>query len=84
MATICQGAADGGDTYDKVFVLETKGSHLAGSDDTEYKRSMLDLCSELAVETDWAQLGFLDDDQRFVFDLVDEDNWKSQLNSLFV
>lgn len=81
---VAASAAEGGDTYDKVFVLETKGSHLYGSDDTEYKRSVLDLCSELAVETDWAQLGFFDDNQDFVFDLVDEDSWKSQLNSLFV
>lgn len=81
---VAASAAEGGDDYDKVFVLETKGSHLQGSDDTEYKRSVLDLCSELAVETDWAQLGFFDDNQDFVFDLVDEDSWKSQLNSLFV
>lgn len=81
---VATSAADGGDTYDKVFVLETKGSHLAGSEDTDYKRSVLNLCNELAVETDWAQLGFDDEDQDFVFDLVDEDSWKSQLNHLFV
>lgn len=77
-------AGDAGDgSFDKVFVLETKGSHLAGSEDTEYKRSLLALCNEMAVETDWRQLGMLDTEQDFVFDLVDEESWQSQLNELF-
>lgn len=41
----CEGA-------DRVVVLEMKGNHLAGNDDTEYKRKVLNLLTDVyAVET---------------------------------
>lgn len=70
------------DSYDKVYVLETKGEQLVGNLDTEYKRSVLKMCSELATEKSWNELNLDEQDSDFVFAMVDESSWKSQLNSL--
>ena len=40
-----------GNGFNRVFVMETKGVHLEGSEDTEYKRALFDTCNELAKET---------------------------------
>lgn len=76
-----KGGNETADTYDKVFVFETKGDHLAHNLDTDYKRALLKLCSELAVEKSWSELD-LGDDTDFTFEMVDEQSWKSQLNAL--
>lgn len=68
--------------FDKVYVLESKGDHLAGNEDTEYKRTILDLCNELAVETSWNKLGLGEQDRTFHYEMLDEKSWKSQLNKL--
>lgn len=69
-------------SYDKLYVLETKGDQLAGNEDTEYKRNILNLASELAVEKSWNELDLGQEDNEFVFTMVDEKHWKSQLNTL--
>lgn len=69
-------------TYDKLYVLETKGDQLSGNLDTEYKRNILNLCSELATEKSWNELDLGQEDNEFVFAMVDEKSWKNQLNSL--
>jgi type III restriction enzyme len=68
--------------YDKLYVLETKGDQLAGNLDTEYKRNILNLCSELAVEKSWNEFDLGQNDNQFIFAMVDEKYWKSQLNTL--
>ncbi len=73
----------GGDTYDKVYVLETKGDQLVGNLDTEYKRDVLNMCNDLAVEKSWNELDLGQSRSNFVFQLVEENAWKSQLNTLF-
>ncbi len=40
-----------GDGFNRVFVVETKGIHLKGSEDTEYKKTLFDTCNKLAKET---------------------------------
>lgn len=72
----------GNDNYDKVFVLETKGDQLVGNLDTEYKREVLTLCNDLAVEKSWHEFDLGESDSDFVFEMVDEHSWKSQLNKL--
>jgi len=70
------------DGYDKLYVLETKGDQLSGNVDTEYKRNILNLASELAVEKSWNELDLGQGENEFVFTMVDEKHWKSQLNTL--
>ena len=71
------------DTYDKVYVLETKGEHLEMTEDTTYKRAVLDLCNQLAVESNIRQLEIDLNDPEFEFQMVDQSRWKNQLNSIF-
>lgn len=36
-------------------MVEIKGVHLKASEDTEYKRSVFDICGEYARKADWAR-----------------------------
>lgn len=72
----------GNDSFDTVYVLETKGTHLQGAADTEYKRALLDLCSRQAVSKPWDELGLIDSEQTFTFHMIDEATWRSQINGL--
>ena len=71
------------DTYDKVYVLETKGEHLEMSEDSTYKRAVLDLCNELVVDSDVMQFEEAIKDPEFEFQMIDQSSWKSQLNEIF-
>ncbi len=70
------------DVYDKVYILESKGEHLEYSEDSSYKRAVLDLCNELAVETDARELDLGLVDPEFEFQMVDQKRWKAQLNEI--
>lgn len=64
-------------------VLETKGEHLKGNDDTEYKRKLFELLtahSKLAMPA--GKLGLKDDSQQMTFTILLEDTWKQELTSL--
>ena len=71
-----------GDEYHQVFVVETKGLHLAGSKDTEYKRSVFDICSKHAKKKDWAQFVPAMRSKVFDFEIVDEEEWEKRLNDM--
>ena len=43
---------DSDDEFHQVFVMETKGVHLKQFEDTDYKRSVFDICTEHARKTD--------------------------------
>ena len=70
------------DEYHQVFVVETKGLHLKQSSDTDYKRSVFDICSEHAARTDWAEFVPAMRDKVMRFEIVDEDEWQNRLNSM--
>ncbi len=70
------------DNYDKVYVLESKGEHLEYSEDSSYKRAVLDLCNDLAVESDVAELDLGFTDPEFEFQMVDQRKWRAQLNDI--
>lgn len=61
-------------------VLETKGEHLKGNDDTEYKRKLFEL---LTAHTDKAihagQFELWEENQGMTFTLLMEDSWKDEL-----
>ena len=77
------GNGDGRDTFSEVFVMETKGLHLTHSEDTDYKRSVFDVCSEQARKTDWAELVPTMRDTVMRFEVVDEQEWERRLNGMF-
>lgn len=62
-------------------VLETKGEHLKGNDDTAYKQRLFDLLTEhynTALEAGAVELPDADGKQ-MVFKMLMEDSWKSEL-----
>lgn len=68
--------------FGNVFVLETKGLHLKQSEDTDYKRSVFDTCSELAKQKEWAEFAPTMRDKVVRFEVVDEDEWQQRLNAM--
>ena len=72
---------DVGDHFHQVFVMETKGV-FRQPEDTDYKRSVFDLCSEHASRKDWAEFVPVMRDKVVRFEIVDEDEWERRLNAL--
>ena len=70
------------DDFHQVFVVETKGVHLKGAEDTEYKRSVFDICGEHARKTDWADFVPAMRTKVMRFEVVDEDEWQARLNGM--
>ena len=61
-------------------VLETKGDHLKGNDDTEYKRKLFDLFTRCAdVTASIGQLELEDQGEPMRFRIVMEKDWKQTL-----
>ena len=70
------------DGFHQLFVVETKGVHLKASEDTEYKRSVFDICSEHARKADWAKFVPAMRSKVMRFEVVDEDEWRERLNEM--
>ena len=80
---------DGGREIDRVFVVETKGKHLAGVKDAEgrltdagYKREVFALCTRHAKEKRWSELAPFMASRSMRFEVVDEEGWTNRLASL--
>ena len=70
------------DEYHQVFVVETKGLHIRQSADTDYKRSVFDICTEHASRKDWAEFAPAMRGKAMRFEIVDEDEWEQRLNAM--
>ncbi|MYB44725.1 MAG: restriction endonuclease subunit R [Acidimicrobiia bacterium] len=70
------------DGFNEVFVVETKGVHLKAAEDTEYKRSVFDICSEHARRADWAEFVPAMTTKTMRFEVVDEEEWQARLNQM--
>ena len=63
-------------------ILETKGQHLIGNPDTEYKKKLFDLLTEYSRQS--IDAGTIKiQDQKMTFDLVVQDEWREALNRVF-
>ena len=80
--TLRPDEADAGDEYRQVFVMETKGIHIKQYGDTDYKRSVFDICTEHASKKDWAEFVPAMRDKVMRFEIVDEDEWEQRLNAM--
>ena len=83
VATLRADEPDTGDAFHRVFVIETKGVHLAQAADTAYKRSVFDICSEHARKADWAEFVPAMSQVGMRFEIVDEEEWERRLNAMF-
>ena len=70
------------DEFHQVFVMETKGLHLKQSEDTNYKRSVFDICTERAQKTDWAKFVPAMQRKAVRFEIVDEEEWERKLGEM--
>ncbi|MDH5179825.1 MAG: DEAD/DEAH box helicase family protein [Gammaproteobacteria bacterium] len=76
--------ADGNGKY-QFKVLETKGEHLKGNDDTEYKRELFELLTQhanTAIKAGELNLG--DESEQISFTMLLEDSWNQALIKLGV
>jgi len=69
----------------KTVILETKGLHLAGSDDTQYKQAMLARLTQAFKDERWQQVGQLalagSQSQDLVCDLLIDQAWQGTLEA---
>ena len=73
-----------GDGHQKLVVLETKGLHLAGSTDTDYKKLLLQRLTEAFADESLVSAGGLElvgQGESVVCDLVFEGDWRGTLNA---
>jgi len=81
---ICTASENDTNGFDHVFVLETKGLHLKDGEDTKYKRSVFDLCNELARQTTRNELRMELQTKNISFHVIDEEEWEQKLNQLLI
>jgi type III restriction enzyme len=74
--------SDASNPYHDVFVIETKGLHLKLNADTNYKRSVFNICTEHAKKRHWAEFVPAMQNKTMRFEVVDEDEWQKRLNEL--
>ena len=70
------------DDYNKIYVVETKGSHLK-NEDTDYKQSVFDFCNSLGQQRDWRELNLEFAGKRIEFQVIFGDEWKARINKIF-
>jgi type III restriction enzyme len=59
----------------RVLVLESKGKHLKGSEDTSYKRSVADYFDKTGRKVPWQKLGEEFENHQFRFQILDEGDY---------
>ena len=64
--------------------METKGIHLKRSIDTDYKRSVFDICNDHAKKADWAEFVPAMQRKAVRFEIVDEEEWERKLGDVLV
>lgn len=68
--------------YDSIYVIETKGLHLKGSEDTAYKTSIFDFCNSLGKQRDWRELNLEFKNRMIEFHVIYEDEWRNRINQI--
>jgi type III restriction enzyme len=71
----------------RVIVIESKGAHLEGNPDTQYKRNVAGYFEKVGKKVTWQQLGEDFEDHVFRFQILDEaqefgGTWKDELQRL--
>ncbi len=69
-----------------VFVVESKGKQLKGSEDTNYKRKVAEIYEDVGHEVEWQELAKGFADRKFRFQILDEGeyadkDWRHDLQS---
>jgi len=78
---------DGGHGSDRLVVMETKGLHLAGSDDTDYKKALLTRLTQAYRDERFTRAGSLElvggtgSSETVVCDLIFDADWQGSLEA---
>ncbi len=79
-------ASEGSDYPKLVYVVESKGAHLAGNADTLYKQDVAQYFDRLGTAVTWEELGKAFNDHIFRFQVLDQgqydQEWKGLLEEL--
>ncbi|MGH7195600.1 MAG: DEAD/DEAH box helicase [Candidatus Saccharimonadales bacterium] len=73
---------DGDSKIDKVYVAEVKGEQLKGSDDTEYKEHLLELCNNLAEQKEFNELALEMKGRKVKFQMLYQSEWRQKLSEI--
>jgi type III restriction enzyme len=74
---------DAHENLDKVYVLETKGDHLIGNNDTNYKQNLFDLCNTIGIKKDWSSvIDEVFEGGEVDFQMVSQEDWRNSLNTI--
>ncbi len=77
---VCMKPSENGGAH--FSVLETKGRHLMGNPDTEYKKKLFDLFTKYSKQS--IDAGAIEiQDQKMTFDLILQDEWRENLSGMF-
>ena len=68
--------------YEQAYGVETKGLHLLGSTDTNYKREMFSICTDEAKSRRWNELAPEIKNKVLRFEVLAEDEWEAKLNEM--
>ena len=70
-------------SFDKIFLAETKGGHLLGNTDTEYKRELTKLYQR-EIQRSWSSNeAFPIEPKETIFKFVEEQNLENAMNEIF-
>jgi type III restriction enzyme len=71
------------DSVEKIYIVETKGIHLAGNPDTEYKESVFELCNELIKKSKTDELPLGLKEKSIDYEVIYGTEWERRLSELF-
>lgn len=67
----------------RLSILETKGNHLSGNDDTAYKKALFDLLNEYAAQSfEAGELLLGEDTEQMTFTMLLEHNWEQEISKI--
>jgi type III restriction enzyme len=68
--------------FKSVYVLETKGVHLLGNEDTSYKEELFALCNELCQQRPWNEVSQEIAQHRVQFQVIPENKWRQVIDQM--
>ncbi len=70
-------------SFDKILLIETKGGHLLGNTDTEYKRELTELYQRVVQKSWSSNEAFPVVPKETIFKFVEEANLENEMNEIF-
>jgi len=72
------------DAVEKIYIVETKGIHLAGNPDTSYKEDVFALCNKLVKKSRSDELPLGLKEKSIDYEVIYGTGWERKLSELFV